>query len=170
MQERRASLQGRGSVLHKIVQSYICHALPPGSTKIEYMHCSLNRIIDIFWTQENIGFEIQCSPISLEEIKARCSDYKRANILVIWILHQKTFNKKYLPLSEFYLRHNEICYYTNISLTGNGYIYDQKDFLYNRMRTQVSAHHPINISSLSAKKQSRTSFPFPLLIKKIFHL
>lgn len=98
------------------------HALLPHS-KLECPFPSIGRIADVAWHAQKCVFEIQCSPIPLEEAKARNADYKKAGYQVIWILHDKRFNRKNVSAAEHYLRTTP-CYYGNSRV-----IYDQFEII-----------------------------------------
>ncbi len=94
------------------------------SAQIEAPFPSIGRIADCAWHEKKIVFEVQCSPISLEEAKSRVLDYRSLQYEVIWILHDKRFNAKTLLAAEKYLRTTG-CYFTNIDKEGLGIVYDQ---------------------------------------------
>lgn len=95
---------------------------------IEVPFVPIHRIADVVWRARKIVFEIQCSPISLEEVEARCADYDSVGYSVVWILHDKQFNKRALSAAEFFLRERG-CYFTNMNRQGEGIIYDQFDIV-----------------------------------------
>ncbi|HSW86819.1 MAG TPA: competence protein CoiA family protein [Rhabdochlamydiaceae bacterium] len=108
------------------------YRLLPGSL-LEKPYKGIHRIADVSWEQQKIVFEIQCSSISLDEAKARCRDYEKLGLTVVWILHDNRFNKRRISHSEAFLRQNK-CYYTNIDSKGQGIIYDQFDIAKNRIK------------------------------------
>lgn len=89
---------------------------------------SIKRIADVAWHAKKIVFEVQCSPISREEAQSRTLDYQKEGYTVLWILHDRQFNKKTLSASESYLRTTP-CYFTNINKLGQGVVYDQFEVL-----------------------------------------
>jgi competence protein CoiA len=93
----------------------------------------ISRIADVVWEKEKIVFEIQYSPISLEEASSRCSDYKTAGFTPIWILHVKRFNRRKINASENFLRKTG-AYYTNFNEKGHGEIFDQFEICKNGRR------------------------------------
>ena len=96
--------------------------------QIECAFPSIQRIADVAWHEKKIIVEIQCSPITLGEVQSRNRDYQSVGYEVIWILHQKRFNKNNLSAAESFLR-TIPCYFTNIDKEGNGVIYDQFEIL-----------------------------------------
>ena len=96
--------------------------------EVECPFPAINRIADVAWHKRKIIFEIQCSPIALEEVKARNEDYRSAGYEVIWILHDKRFNRANVSASEHYLR-SIPCYFTNCNRDGKGVVYDQFEVL-----------------------------------------
>ena len=91
---------------------------------IEVPFPSIGRIADVACEELRIVFEIQYSPISLEEVEGRNRDYKSVGYGVVWILHDGRFNQKKLGAAEGHLR-GTTCYYTDMDREGKGEIYDQ---------------------------------------------
>ncbi len=139
--------------LHKALQKYICELLPKNEGIIEQPFPG--HFADIAWEREMIIFEIQCSPIPIEVVVKRNNDYTQLGFSVVWILHQKTFNKKYVTKSEYFLRKNT-CYYTNFTLTGRGYVYDQLEHFNKNIRIIKSSPLQVDISKPFRKKTQLT--------------
>ena len=127
-------MEGKGSLLHQSVQKHIYDLLPHGEAFIEYR--LPGHVTDLLWLPKKIAFEIQVSPISIDTAVTRTADYKKMGLFIVWILHQKSFNSAYLTLAELFLRKHPNCYYTNISTTAHGYIYDQTELLRNNKREE----------------------------------
>jgi hypothetical protein len=106
-----------------------------------------NRRADVFWKSKNIVFEVQISPISLKEVIKRSKDFEEIGIHLVWILHQKTFNKKHITPSEEYLLNNKTVFYTNISQSGEGIIFDQEQAI--SFTTRVLKSPPVEIDICS---------------------
>ncbi|MBA3285957.1 MAG: hypothetical protein H0U27_12990, partial [Nitrosopumilus sp.] len=66
------------SAEHLHTQLYILSQLPEKKCFMERRFPEINRIADICWESKKIIFEIQCSPISVEEIQERNRDYQSA--------------------------------------------------------------------------------------------
>ncbi len=81
-----------------------------------------SRIADAHWAEEKIVFEVQCSPITLQEAKTRCEDYRKLGLTPVWILHDRRYNRFKLTPAEEYLRSQTTTFYTD----GRS-IYDQFD-------------------------------------------
>lgn len=123
---------GKGMV-HLQIQWYLLKNLPEGQCHIEHRFPSINRIADVAWIPHRIIFEIQCSPISAEEVRNRNADYSRLGWQVVWILHDNRFNKWRLSAAEEALTLS--ChYFTNINSDGEGIIYDQYSFIHKGVR------------------------------------
>jgi len=110
------------------------------------------HIADIYWPEKKIVFEVQCSPIAYEPAKKRTEDLEKLGLTVIWILHQKTFNKKHLSPSEIYFVTKRCSLYTNISQAGDGWVFDQEEVISDCMRLKKSPPREINVSELLHKK------------------
>ncbi|MBI2810818.1 MAG: hypothetical protein HYX67_08330 [Candidatus Melainabacteria bacterium] len=115
---------------HIHLQMRLC-ALTDGQMECPFP--SISRIADVAWHNRKLVFEIQCSPISLEEAKTRTSDYRSAGYEVVWILHDKRFNAKNLSAAEHFLR-TTACYFSNVDAKGNGIVYDQFDVIKDNRR------------------------------------
>ncbi|MGC2594697.1 MAG: competence protein CoiA family protein [Rhabdochlamydiaceae bacterium] len=94
---------------------------------------AIRRVADVAWHAKKLIFEIQCSPISLEEVQCRILDYTSIGYEVIWILHENQFNQKNLSAAENFLR-NTPCYFTDVDETGYGTIYDQFEVIKDHKR------------------------------------
>ena len=116
--------QSQKSLIHLQLQHHLFHLLPQTECFLEYRFPTIKRIADVVWKPRNLIFEIQCSPISASEIASRNSDYESQGYQVIWILHDKRFNKRKTTAAEHFLQRFPH-YYTNIDVEGRGCIYDQ---------------------------------------------
>lgn len=100
-----------------------------------------NRIADTLWEEQKIVFEIQCSPLSLQEAQNRCQDYLSYGYTPVWILHDQEFNRKHRSPAEQYLRSHTTTYFTNGSL-----IYDQFDIFTPLKRAYKGPQLPVNLT------------------------
>lgn len=90
--------------IHLQMQSHFLQRLPAGDCHLELPFPSIRRIADVAWLSQKLIFEIQCSPISAEEVLARNRDYVQLGWNVIWILHDKRYNQVRLSAAEMALR------------------------------------------------------------------
>lgn len=133
-------------IKHKEIQKKILHLLPEGETRMEKRFPAIHRIADIAWLPQRIIFEVQCSPISLSEIKARKKDYASLGYTLVWILHDRRFNRKWPTIAELFARSGP-CYFTN----GN-HFYDQVEIVKGRHRLYRGPPLSINLSAPLKKK------------------
>ena len=112
------------------------------SSQMEYYFSEINRFADLADHKSKLIFEVQCSPISLREVRARQEAYAKTGYFLVWILHEKNFNKRYLSDAEKYLRDFPF-YYTNIDGKGRGMIYDQLDMVRNVKRLYIVKKCPV---------------------------
>lgn len=126
------------------------------SALIESPFSSIRRIADVAWEKEKTIFEVQCSPISLAEAKGRCEDYEKEGYSVLWVLHDKQFNRKKVSAAEEFLR-SQGAYYTNIDKQGRGTIYDQFEVIIKSKR--VHRGPPLPISSIRLFKNTPSMPP-----------
>lgn len=101
-----------------------------------------SRIADALWEEKKIVFEIQCSLLPLEEARERCRDYTALGFTPVWILHDKTFNRKKLTPAEHFLRSHTPTYYTNGAM-----IYDQFDCTKNLKKVYQGPPLPVNVTA-----------------------
>ncbi len=111
---------------HLHLQLRLLELIGEGAAQIESPFPAIGRIADVAWPAQKIVYEVQCSPISLEEARQRTADYRTLGYEVVWILHDKRFNQKKLSPAEKFLRETS-CYFTNIDRLGQGIVYDQFD-------------------------------------------
>lgn len=119
--------QVQKSEIHLRLQRFIQY-LFENEAEMEKGFSSIHRIADIACLPSKKIYEIQCSPISLEEAKSRCADYESLGFQVIWVLHDKQFNPHNMSPAEKFLQ-TKACYYTNMDKEGNGIIYDYLETL-----------------------------------------
>jgi competence protein CoiA len=109
--------QSGKSIEHLLIQNLISSQIKESELEVSFPH--VNRIADVVWKERKIVFEVQCSPISAEEVSARNRDYESQGFQVIWILYDKTFGKRRASAAEAFLV-NETHYFSDTTT-----IYDQ---------------------------------------------
>lgn len=154
---QHCNLHGKGMV-HLQIQLYL-QSLLSSECQLEYRFPEINRIADVAWIPHNLIFEIQCSPIFAEEVRKRNHDYNKLGWQVIWILHDKRFNKWRLSAAEYFLRASGY-YFTNMTANGQGIIYDQYDFVEGGFRRQKLEPLAINLSSYTLVDQKKLHINF----------
>lgn len=130
-------------MLHQSIQNTIAAMIGKEKVMLEYRFD--RRRADIYWPKQKIIFEIQCTPISLVTVRERNQDYEKFGLTVIWILHQKCFNKSFVGPAENYLR-SRSAFFTNIFTNHTGMIYDQHEVIHGHRRLHKSSPYPIDIS------------------------
>ena len=139
--------QHKKSQEHLLLQLFLFNSIPPEEAHVERPFPDIKRIADVAWEAKKMIFEIQYSPISLQEASARCADYRSIGYEVMWILHDKRFNRWRMTASEAYLR-KQPCYFSNMDKMGKGIIYDQFEVLKHHRRLHKGTPlkvHPILI-------------------------
>ncbi len=153
--------QGK-SIFHLQAQCLLQSLLPPGEAQLEYSFPSIKRVADVAWLDKGIIFEVQCSPISPEEIQERQINYHSLGFTVVWILHDRRFNQWRLSSAEDFLQ-SFPHYFTNIDADGKGFIYDQFQIIKNGLRKKrgeplkIAPARPIFLDQNSLKKIKGTS-------------
>jgi competence protein CoiA len=101
---------------------------------------SILRIADLCWEEKKLIFEIQCSPISLDQAASRISDYAKEGYEVVWLLDDRLYNKRKLGAAEQLLRKNA-CYFFYQNL-----IYDQLELVLEKTRSSKGPKLPVDLS------------------------
>ena len=114
--------QNQKSLEHLQLQLRLLDLIGTEEAQIECPFPTIERIADVAWHAQKIIFEVQCSPIPLQEAQQRTLDYQGQGYQVVWILHDKQFNKERLSASENYLRKLP-CYFTNINKGRDGNVF-----------------------------------------------
>ncbi|MBS0622365.1 MAG: hypothetical protein JSR80_05360 [Verrucomicrobia bacterium] len=109
------------SLPHQQTQAHLLSRLT--NARVEHPFPQIGRIADVYW--ENFVFEVQCSPISADEVQKRNEDYAKLGLRVVWILHDRRFNRLKVTPAELFLA-DQPHHFTNIDKEGKGEIYDQK--------------------------------------------
>lgn len=139
----------------------------PDTVTLEKSFPSIRRIADVVWETKKMILEVQCSPISLGEVKRRIHDYGKLGYQVLFLLHDKTFNRPSLSQAEQYLR-EQTCYFLNINRRGHGYIYDQTEILSGNRRLTRSRPILVRVNELDKPNKPRNLSP-PPPPKKLLH-
>ena len=153
---RHCQMHGKGMV-HLQIQAHLKQILG-GDCELEYPFPEIGRIADVVWKPHRLVFEIQCSPISKEEVEQRNRDYRGMGWEIIWILHDKRYNQRQLTAAEWMIR-SSTSYYGCLDRQGHVFIYDQFDYLEGAFRgyklppLPVDFSRPIRLTDLANKGQ-----------------
>lgn len=120
LDEERSCRQNGKSLQHLQTQFRLQQLIP--NIQLELPFPSIARIADAAWEKEKIVFEIQCSPISAKEIKARNRDYTSIGWTPVWIFHEERYNKRKVTAAEWAVW-RQAHYFTNIDEQGIGDFY-----------------------------------------------
>lgn len=146
LQPNRKCTQNKKTLAHLQVQLYFLKILE-NDCILEHRFSQISRIADVVWLSKKIIFEVQCSPISLEEIQNRNKDYASLGYQVVWILHEKRFNRHRASPVEVFLQRLPM-YYTDINDNGNGGIYDQFFLMKRGYKRNITPRMPIDIGTV----------------------
>jgi len=167
--------QYKKSPIHLQIQKTISQLLPLSESTLETPLYSINRIADIVWEKGKIIFEIECSSLSVEEVKKRYYDYESLGFLPIWILHDSQYNRKKLSDAEYFLR-SKYCYFTNINEKGEGEIYDQEDLcrgcerVYKGSKVLIDLQNPCLLQKNNLPLVEKKKFSLLRIYKIFLHL
>ena len=164
IQPNRICKQHGKGMPHLMLQQFVKNILPEEEAQIECPFPTINRIADVAWHSKKLIFEIQCSPISKEEIKQRNENYTSIGYQVIWIFHDERYNQSRLSAAELLLS-NHPHYFSDMNGEGIGKIYDQFSIISNGKREKRLPALPIDLSSPMYHKH----FKIPRLLKPRFN-
>lgn len=139
------TLHGK-SMTHLMLQNHLQQLLPAGEAQLECRFEEIGRIADVVWAKHRLVFEIQCSPISAEEILSRNADYAAAGFQVVWVLHDKRFNQWRLSGAEHALA-DRPHYFTDMNGLGKGQIYEQLSVNIKGIRKMRLPKLPVDLSA-----------------------
>lgn len=153
---------------HFLAQLALQKKLPLGEALLEIHFPSIRRIADVCWEKKKIVFEIQCSPISEQEVKERIEEYNSLGYEVVWILDERRFNKKRLSKAENFLRTRSLSYFLE---KGNSFtVYDQLETLHLSQRLKKGGKTAIDVSKIKTSIQIDATKPLPKNLKKRIQL
>ncbi len=110
---------------------------------MEVAFSSIGRIADVVWEKKRLIYEVQCSSITADEVTTRNRDYASLGYQVIWVMHDKRFNKRSLTAAEAYLW-SQPHLYTDINNRNEGHFYDQFAIVKNGRRTRRLSRSPVD--------------------------
>jgi competence protein CoiA len=122
----------------------------------------IGRIADVAWHKRKIVFEVQCSPISVQEVKERCADYEKVGWYVVWILLSSTFYRQKLKNVAYFLQ-GRTHYYANAL---HGEIFDLIHPHYVRDMSGYDRRFVVDIGTIQAIGLENAKRPLPRLISK----
>lgn len=141
----RECRQSGKSLTHLAIQNHLQNVLPNGETALECRFPEIRRIADVVWLPKRVIFEVQCSPISADEVLSRNLDYESQGFQVIWILHERRFGRwRATAAEEALVPHPH--YFTNIDQEGRGLIFDQISLLKEGTRRFLSPRSEVDLS------------------------
>lgn len=140
----RSCYQNGKSEEHIHIQMHVKKLFPDEDCSLEYRFVEINRIADVVVWSKKLIFEVQCSFITADEIKERNRHYESIGFTVIWILHDKRYNKE-KPASPEYFLESMPHYFSNMNCEGKGMIYDQFSFISNQKRIKLTEPFSIDL-------------------------
>ncbi|GAB4231960.1 MAG: hypothetical protein Tsb0021_10520 [Chlamydiales bacterium] len=143
--KRICRLQGK-TLYHLQAQWALLNLIGNQEACVEKRFIEIDRIADLVWDAKKLVFEIQYSPITGKEVRQRIADYQSMGYSVIWIFHDRTFNRKRLTEAEAVVS-GYPHYFTNIDQEGRGGFYDCLTLRQEGIRTWRSKRYPVDLSS-----------------------
>ncbi|HSX04282.1 MAG TPA: competence protein CoiA family protein [Rhabdochlamydiaceae bacterium] len=139
--------QHQKGLIHLKLQLHLQTLLSEENPQLEFHFPEISRIADVACLKSKRIFEIQYSPISLEEAQNRTKDYESLGFRLIWILHDHQFNKRKVSAAEAFLR-TKTCYFTDFDKEGRGSAYDQFEILRGNRRVFRSPPFKVDLKNL----------------------
>jgi len=149
--------QSGKSQIHLAIQNYLLHLLPDNEVTLECRFSEIQRIADVVWMPKRLIFEVQCSPITAEEVQQRNQDYERLGFQVVWIFHDRRFNRWRVTAAEETLMDRPF-YFTNMDAEGRGMIYDQTCLIQKGIRRERSERSEVDLSRPLAGNNGQVRF------------
>lgn len=153
--------QSGKSLIHLQVQYALQELFSEIDCRLEVLFPSSGRIADLVWEKEKLVFEVQCSPISSDEVMQRNRDYGQEGYQVVWILHDLRYNKRRATAAELWLQ-NHPHYYTDINEEGVGKFYDQWSPIEKGTRKNRSEIAYINLRKVNRRMSKGLRANWPL--------
>jgi competence protein CoiA len=153
------------SLTHLHIQYALQQMLAPETTLLEHRFPQIGRVADVVWPAQRLIFEVQVSPISSAEVRQRNRDYQRIGYQVIWILHDRQFNRSHITAAEIQLRFSPH-YFTNMSALGKGIFYDQYAVIRFKRRVKRSRPFPVRFKQVMPVNLKQLPRQFPVERKK----
>ena len=152
-------MQGK-SLIHLQIQYALQKMLSPEQILLEHRFPQIGRVADVVWPAQKLVFEVQISPISAPEVLARNRDYSKEGYQVVWILHDRRFNRPRITGAERALRYSPH-YFTNINAFGKGFFYDQHAHFHFKRRKARSPRFPIHFKQVLPVNPKQLPGHFP---------
>jgi competence protein CoiA len=153
--------QSGKSLTHLNIQHQIAAKLPEGECVLEFRFPEINRIADLYWEKERLVFEIQCSPMSKEEMLERTRNYRSIGCEIVWILHERNYNRYRMSALERAIAPIPH-YFSDMTPGGDGILYDQWFLAKNGFRIKALPKLEIQIG-LPIRKIDDASIASPFL-------
>jgi len=166
LSHNRNCRQSGKSAVHLGIQNHLLKSLPKGEVILECRFPEKGRIADAAWMPRRLIFEVQCSPISAEEVQQRNLDYAQLGFQVVWIFHDFRFNSWRVTAAEHCLNSRPF-YYTNMNAKGEGIIYDQTSEIRGGIRRRRSPRSRVDITQPLPGKNGFVRFQGDLQERKL---
>lgn len=145
------------SLAHIQAQRFLENLFGSDQCQLERRFSEIDRIADVLWVPQRIIFEVQCSPITAAEVQQRNRDYASLGYQVVWLLHERQYNRRHISAAEMSLRHRPH-YFIDINADGKGGVYDQYDRVQNGLRMDKLPPLPVNLLNPKHTTSKNVSF------------
>lgn len=117
------------------------------------------RIADLYWRQEKIVFEIQCSRLTEPQVTSRIADYGKLGIRVVWLLDDRLFFKRAYKEGEQEMR--RAGYYVSLPLR----VYDAWECPVDRWRRWKGSRFSVELNRPREAPIWEKKDPIPELLR-----
>jgi competence protein CoiA len=158
LEQNRLCRQSGKTDEHLFLQQKLSQAYP--GSELEHHFREINRIADVVYQEKKVVFEVQCSHMTAQEVKARVADYAKIGLQVIWILSEGRFNKRKISALETTLETIPHYYTKNLEL------YDLVSIRIRGLRDDLFLRKKIEIGALCQRSPGKVDSSFPRQMKK----
>ena len=133
------------SAAHRNLQHRLLSLFPTEDCSLERSFPEIGRIADVVVKKHRLVFEVQCSPISVEEVQRRNNDYSSMEYTVVWLLSDALYNRKKVSAAELFLQ-DRPHYFFCASPRNHGIIYDSHAVIIENLRHTIVKSVAIDIT------------------------
>ena len=157
--EKNGLCRQNGKTDQHLLLQKLLNAAYPGSEQ-EFRFPTIGRIADVAHVDKKIIFEVQCSPMTSEEMQQRVQDYGQVGFQVIWILSDSTFLKKKVSAFEMALQD-----FPHYYAKGQN-VYDACGVIHQGMRSGRPVMKNIKIATLAKRSPEESKKKLPQALRR----
>jgi competence protein CoiA len=152
---------------HLRAQVELQKAFPPNVLLVERPFLTINRVADLCWEERKIIFEVQCSLMNEQEAQQRIHDYKSVGYEVVWLLDDRTYNKKIVRPAERFLREHS-CFFLSLKRGTLSAYYDQFEIFAVNQRVRKGNPRAIDFRQIRRTPSPEELAYLPRQVSRLF--